>query len=144
MVSRKNSKRAREESSEEESSSEEEVMSSSTEESSPSPSPVRKTKKVAVRKTAATKTKKAKGDRKPTHWMSLVKATFAVGDVKGSAGLTAAMTAAKPSLPEFKVAFPDGVPTAEAAVAWVRTRQPAAPAPTAAPVPTAAVAAASL
>ena len=70
----------------------------------------------------AAKAKKEKQVRKPTHWLMLVKAAFAAGDVKGSTGLTEAMKAAKPHLPAFKAAFPDAVPSIETATTWIRPR----------------------
>lgn len=84
---------------------------------SPSPCPA-----VAKRNRRRPAPKKAKSQRKPTHWMTLVKATFEAGSVKGSEGLTEAMKKAKCHLPAFKCAHPNCVPSVEVATAWIRPR----------------------
>lgn len=108
-----NRKRAEESSSSSSSEDDSDYSSSSESDSSPV-GPTRKTKKQQTKKGA-------KKDRKPTHWMVLVKATFAAGEVKGSAGLTEAMKKAKNHLPAFKEAHAE-IPTVEAATTWIRSR----------------------
>jgi hypothetical protein len=77
-----------------------------------------------VIKGGAKKSKKGtakKGTRKPTHWLVLVRAIYAVNGPKGSTGLTAAMKEGPNHLPAFKAAFTN-VPSETAAVDWVRNR----------------------
>lgn len=74
---------------------------------------------VEKKKRVSKKSKKA-SNRKPTHWMMLVKAIYAAKDTKGATGLTDAMQQGQKLLPSFKVKFPDGVPTLELAVAWLK------------------------
>jgi hypothetical protein len=103
-------------------SSSDSYVSSESDSSSSSPSPVVVKRRRVVDKKLKTKKAAKKAARKPTHWMTLVKATFAAGQVKGSTGLTESMKKASEHLVAFKAAHTDGVPSVEVATAWIRPR----------------------
>ena len=82
-----------------------------------SPSPKRSPSPCKKRK-GCKKFKKSDKPRKPTHWMTLVKAVYDQKGTCGAGGLTQAMKISKPLLPAFKKEF-SCIPTLGDAKAWV-------------------------